>query len=59
MLRFLGKWEGGGGERERERKKKFCKERGKNLLPLPLWVQGRRKIHRAVKNNTIVCFFFM
>jgi len=29
MLRFLGKWEGGGGEREREREKKILQRKGK------------------------------
>jgi len=33
MLRFLGKWEGGGGERERERKKNSAKKGEKTFFP--------------------------
>jgi hypothetical protein len=41
-----------GREREREN------EREKSSSSLPLHVQGKKKMHSAVQNSTVPCFFF-
>jgi len=44
-------------ERERERERDVAKGGKKNLLPLSLRIQRKKKIHGVVQNGTILGFF--